>query len=264
VLTPQEAEAAVLDLLDRGADVIKIALEPGDPKNPWPVLTAEQVRVIVNVAHAHNIPVRAHVRRVEILDVALDAGVDVIEHVPLPFCLETECTRMLEDDALQLTKFPKLEAQLARMVKQGVVLVPTLEINAHLIHILPNLQPEERQCVNNFILEIVNRFNEMGGIVALGNDYGVPGVQRGMPTQEMQLLLQAGLTPMEVIEAGTRYAAQVSGHGDELGTLEPGKLADVIIVDGNPLVDLEAMGEVLMVIKDGEFAYPFESTGIKF
>jgi imidazolonepropionase-like amidohydrolase len=69
---------------------------------------------------------------------------------------------------------------------------------------------------------------------------------------------------MEVIEAGTRYAAQVSGHGDELGTLEPGKLADVIIVDGNPLVDLEAMGEVLMVIKDGEFAYPFESTGIKF
>jgi enamidase len=264
VSTLEEAEAAVLEILDRGVDVIKIALEPGDPQNPWPVLGVEQVQAIVDVAHAHNIPVRAHVRRVEMLDIALDAGVDVIEHIPAPFCLEADYKRVLEDDALELAKFPKLEAQLARMVKQNVVLVPTFEVNTYVVHRLPKLQPEERQYIDNFFLEIVGRFHEMGGVVALGNDYGVLSEQRGMPIREMQLLLQAGLSPMEVIGASTRHAAQISGHGDELGTLEPGKLADVIIVHGNPLNNLEAMGDVLMVIKDGEFVYPLESTAIKF
>ena len=265
VSTPEEAEAAVLDLLNRGADVIKIALEPGHPQNPWSVLSLEQVQTIVDVAHAHNIPVRAHVRQAAMLDIALDAGVDSIEHVPVPFCLEAEYKRMVEDDTLQLTQFPKLEAQLARMVKQGVVLVPTLEINAYVIHILPELQPEECQCVNLFTLKVVDRFHEMGGIVALGNDYGTPGVQQGMPIREMQYLLQAGLTPMEVIEAGTRHAAQISGHGDELGTLEPGKLADIIIIDGNPLInDMKALNRVVIVVKNGEIVYPPELTGIKF
>lgn len=264
VSTLPEAEAAVLDLLDRGADVIKIALEPGHRQKPWPVLSVEQVRVIVDVAHAHNVPVRAHVRRVEMLDIALDAGVDVIEHIPAPFYLEADYKRALEDDALELAKFPKLEAQLARMVKQNVVLVPTLEVNTYVVHRLPNLQPEERQHIDNFFLEIVSRFHEMGGVVALGNDYGVLSEQRGMPIQEMQLLLQAGLSPMEVIEASTRHAAQISNQGDKLGTFEPGKLADVIVVDGNPLMDLEAMSQVLMVIKDGEFVYPIETTDIKF
>jgi len=62
----------------------------------------------------------------------------------------------------------------------------------------------------------------------------MPIIEPGMPVQEMKWLLAAGLTPMEVIEAGTRYAAQVCGHGEELGTLEPGKLADLVVVEGDP------------------------------
>ena len=76
----------------------------------------------------------------------------------------------------------------------------------------------------------------------------------------MKLLLASGLTPMEVIEASTRNAARVCGHGDELGTLEPGKLADAIIVDGNPLEDIEAMSRVLVVIKGGEVVVPAGSS----
>jgi imidazolonepropionase-like amidohydrolase len=60
---------------------------------------------------------------------------------------------------------------------------------------------------------------------------------------------------MEVIEASTRHAAFVCGHGDSLGTLEPGKLADIIIVDGDPLTDLAAMDNVIAVIKGGELAH---------
>ena len=75
-----------------------------------------------------------------------------------------------------------------------------------------------------------------------------------MPVGEMEMLLAAGLTPEEVIEAGTRIAATIRGHGNELGTLEPGMLADVIVVDGDPLEDLQAMRAVVLVIRDGEIA----------
>ncbi len=71
----------------------------------------------------------------------------------------------------------------------------------------------------------------------------------------MQLLLAAGLTPMEVIESSTRNAARVCGHGDELGTLEPGKLADVIVVAGDPLVNIDATSHVVVVVKGGQVAY---------
>jgi imidazolonepropionase-like amidohydrolase len=60
---------------------------------------------------------------------------------------------------------------------------------------------------------------------------------------------------MEVIEAGTHCAAYVCGHGDELGTLEPGKLADLIVVDGNPLNEVETMNRVTLVIKGGKIGY---------
>jgi imidazolonepropionase-like amidohydrolase len=255
VAKPDEAQAAVEDLLGRGVDVIKIALEPGHPQRPWPILSPEQVQAIVEVAHAHGLPVRAHVRQAKMLDIALEGGVDVIEHVPLPFCLEAELKQMLADDALQLAKLPELEAQLTRMAEQGTILVPTLDENTWVINDLPRLSPEERQMTATFILGIVRRFHKLGGIIALGNDYGNPGVQLGMPLREMELLLDAGLTPMEVIEAGTRHAAKVSGHGDELGTLEPGKLADIIVIDGNPMTDLKALDRVTLVIKNGKIAY---------
>lgn len=67
--------------------------------------------------------------------------------------------------------------------------------------------------------------------MAPGNDYpGDGSLEQGMPMGQIKALLAAGLTPIEVIEASTKHTARVCGHGDELGTLEPGKLADVVIV----------------------------------
>jgi imidazolonepropionase-like amidohydrolase len=255
VSTPTEAQAAVQDLLDRGADVIKIALEPGHPQQPWPVLSPDEVQAIVITAHAHDVPVRAHVRQSAMLDIALDAGVDVIEHIPLPFCLEAELQQMLEEDTLHLAKQPQLQAQLTRMAEKGIVLVPTLAANSCVIQRLPELKPEDKRATNDFLLEVVGFFRDRGGVIALGNDYGYPGVNQHMPLREMELLLAAGLTSMEVIEAGTKHAAQVCGHGDDLGTLEPGKLADLIVIEGNPLADIQAMNRIMIVIKGGAIAY---------
>jgi imidazolonepropionase-like amidohydrolase len=251
VATPAQAEAAVNFLLDQHVDVIKLALEPGQPHRPWPVLSSEQVRIIVQTAHARGVLVRAHVRQANLLDIALAADVDVIEHVPLPFCLEAEYRQMLAADALHLARQPGLKAQLARMVAQEVVMVPTLEVTMNALNDLPGLEPAAQQAIAGFVLEIVHHFRAAGGVIALGNDLG----QSSMPLTEMELLQAAGLTPMEIIEAGTRHAAYVSGHGDQLGSLEPGKLADIIIVDGDPLLDIRALDQIILVIKGGEIAF---------
>ncbi len=250
--TPQQSQAAVEDLLGQDVDVIKIALEPGPPGHPWPVLTQGQVRVIVVTAHTHGKLVRAHVRQATMLDRALEAGVDVIEHTPLPFCLETELKQIVQQDALHLGRQPAFKAQLARMARQEVILVPTLDPHTRAIANLRGLNPDEREAAFNFTMEIIGYYRSLGGQMALGNDYGNPGVRDHLPLREMELLLTAGLTPMEVIMAGTRHAAYVSGHGDELGTLEPGKLADLIVVNGDPLADIGALQQVVIVIKDGQ------------
>ena len=141
------------------------------------------------------------------------------------------------------------------MANKGIVMIPTLDRVYGQLYRTPNPTHEEEVTIE-VILGVVRWFHEMGGVVGLGTDFNIgTGVKTGMPVGEMEMLLAAGLTPMEVIEAGTRHAAKACGHGDELGTLEPGKLADVIVVDGNPLEDIQALSQVVLVIKGGDVAH---------
>lgn len=254
VTTPEEARAAVVDLVSRGAEVIKIALEPGDVQDPWPMLDLAQVQAIVTEAHARRKLVVAHLSQAAVLDLILEAGVDVLAHAPTAPQVFAGEIESLQDENGRISFTPDYEAQLSRLVKQGVIMVPT--INAIDEVVCPALYQTsaQRQLCFDSILETVHRFHALGGVVALGNDAPVHG-ERGMPLHEMRLLLRAGLTPLEIIEAGTRHAAQACGHGDELGTLEPGKLADVIVVKGDPLLDIEAMSQIAVVIRAGEIAY---------
>ncbi len=260
VSSPEEAHAAVADLLHRGATMIKIALAPGDPNNPWPVLDLERVRAVVAEAHAHGVLVRAHVFEPFLVeDLVLPAGVDVIEHLPMPILTPEEESRVLGSDEpaalLYDTVAPEYESMLERMVRQGIVMVPTLDGGLGSLFNNPHRSRVE-QVVLDLHLEAVRRFHALGGVVALGNDFGgVPSVAAGMPLVEMKMLQAAGLTPMEVLEASTRHAAAACGQAGTLGTLEVGKLADIIIVNGDPLVDLAAMDSVIAVVKGGTLAY---------
>jgi imidazolonepropionase-like amidohydrolase len=104
------------------------------------------------------------------------------------------------------------------------------------------------------IADNLRRFVAAGGGVALGTDYqGAPNVHfdQGMPITEIVLMAQAGMTPMQIIVAATRDAAHACGPERELGTLEPGKLADVLVVEGDPLTDLRALTQTRMVVRDG-------------
>ena len=255
-----EARAAVADLVNRGADAIKIALEPGSVQEPWPMLNLEEVKVIVQAAHERDTLVRAHVGRTDgtdVLDIVVESGVDVIEHVPIPVFSAMDAYSLIKDKA-HFALDSAYEARLARLVAHRVVMVPTLDAHTPWCE-SAELTSEQKQACYEFYEEPVRRFHTLGGVVALANDYGADdAIERGMPLREMRLLLAAGLTPMQVIEAGTRHAAQVCGHGKELGTLEPGKLADSIVVNGDPLADIEVMQQVSVVIKGGQIVFTGE------
>lgn len=226
------AQTAVADLAARGADAIKLMLE--GYQNGQPRLTPAETQAAVEAAHAHGLPARAHVRTEQAFRQALEAGVDVLEHVPVP---DGQSQRD-EDDKIRLPA--EFTALLEQAVEADVLMVPTL-------HALTN--PVDRPEV---LLAAVRHFHRSGGRIALGNDYGTPGIPLGLPLGEMELLLQAGLTPMQVIQAGTRLAAAACGQERELGTIEAGKLADVIVVDGDPLSDLHELANVRFVVLGGE------------
>jgi imidazolonepropionase-like amidohydrolase len=240
----------VRDLHTRGADFIKVALEPGPASGPLPVIGLQELRSIVETAHDRDLLVRAHVTKSGMLGMALEAGVDTIEHVPMPSYVHEDLEPMFDETGVFHVP-PELEAEMLRMIDQGVVLVPTLDAFIGDMYRREDLEPEMAVYVQA-MLGVVRFFHDSGGIIAVGNDYGNPGVHPGMPLREMDLLQTAGLSPLEVIEAATRHAAYVCGQGDDLGTLESGKLADLIVVDGDPLDDLKAMDSVLYVVRDGE------------
>ena len=247
-----EAEMAVRELYARGADYIKVALEPGIFGEPWPVLNLEELRSIVETTHSLGLLVRAHVNNAA-LDLALEGGVDVIDHVPMPSFSHEEAGSFF-DDVGGFHMPPELEAQMLRMIDQGIVLVPTLDVIIDDTYQRGDIAPEV-DMINQAVLGVVRFFHDAGGTIAVGNDYGSAGVKSGLPLREMELLQAASLSPMEVIEAATKHAAYVCGQSDELGTLETGKFADLIVVDGNPLDDLHALNSVLFIVKDGELAF---------
>jgi imidazolonepropionase-like amidohydrolase len=229
VTSPQDAISQTNRLLDAGADIIKIAIDSGGTfGRQIPILSPEEAAAIVQATHARGARVSAHVLRTEDLTRALDAGVDDIAH-------------MVEDRVS--------DALIGRMVTTGTYWVPTLELWQRVG--LPSKRPETN----------MGRFVAAGGQFALGTDYAgyAATFDLGMPVTEIGLMAEAGMTPMQIIVAATKNAAIVCGLGRELGTLEPGKLADVLVVDGDPLTDpstasgqaLHALTQTRLVLREG-------------
>jgi imidazolonepropionase-like amidohydrolase len=268
VATPQEGRAAVEFLHQQGVDQIKVYLQNETNGVAYPMLDEATLAAIVEEAHARELLVRAHVTYSSLLGMAVTAGVDTVEHVPINSTQAEQEQNPLDEafllrlmqssdplDLLLSERSPEYAAQLQAMVDAGIIMVPTLDRPYGSYFRSSTLEPQDRFMID-LILAIVGRVHATGGEIALGTDFNIgTDASAGMPIREMEMLLAAGLAPMDIIEAGTRVAAAACGQGDTLGTLEPGKLADVIVVDGDPLEDLAALGRVLLVIKQGEVAF---------
>ena len=221
VTSVQDARLKVLWQLDASVDLIKVSLEDGYAgKSGLPKLSQEQLKAIVAAAHERGTRVSGHITQARYVSDLVDAGVDDIAH---------DAYDVIPADVLQ------------RMVAQGIYLVPTFTV-------FRNYGAPVSTCVEN-----LRRFVELGGQVALGNDYGGgPGqFELGIPMYEIEMMSKAGMMPMQIIVASTLNAARVSHVENELGTLERGKIADVLVVRGNPLQDLHALANMQMVIHSG-------------
>lgn len=222
VTSPDDARQKTHQLLDNGADVIKIALECGTSFGRIiPSLSPAETEAIVEVAHSRGTRVSAHVLVSEDLERALDGGVDDIAHM---------VTDVLPDRLID------------RMVKDDVYWVPTIELWKGVGHGLGEVAVGHLQ-----------RFVQAGGRVALGTDYAGYSSEfdLGMPIREIRWMHDAGMTPLQIIVAATRHAAYVSNLEDVLGTLEQGKIADVLVVNGDPIQDLGVLQDVRMVLHNG-------------
>ncbi len=227
-----EARAAVRQLAEAGVDAIKFVYQGSTdeskpylfrPGLPLRKMTPQMMEAIIDEAHQHQLPVTAHTNDLEDALAVLEAGCDGLEH---------GVTRMrLEDEKL---------GTLLR--ERQASYVPTLR--------LPDRRrPEDLETAMANLRQVA----QAGGRVVLGTD-GIPSAGgSGLDTlKELELMVEAGVSPQQVIEAATRNAAEHLGKLGELGTLEPGALADLIIVEGDPLTDIRALHNIEVVIKGGE------------
>jgi imidazolonepropionase-like amidohydrolase len=231
--TPEDVERAVRRDIKYGADWIKLMATGGvmDPISDYRVqeLSQEQMAKAVEVAHRAGKKVMAHAEGSEGIKAAVRAGVDSIEH-----------GTVLDEEGAQL------------MEQKGTWLVPTLYCFQHDMEtgLSQGRDPASFAKGVAIIKEQGPAFKR-----ALAHHlkiaYGVDDDPDSL-SKEFGALVRGGMTPIEALRAATMNGAELQGRSKDIGTLEPGKFADIVAVDGDPLSDITVMEKVVFVMKGGE------------
>ena len=233
---PEEIRKAVRIQVKNGADVIKLCetggvLSEGDAIGATQ-LTYEEAKAAVDEANKLGRPVAAHAHGLDGIKIAIRAGVSSIEH-----------GSFLDEEAAKM------------MVAKGTFLVPTVSAgNAAEAFaksgVLTGLRAEKAFAASAAIRNAVRVAHENHVRIALGTDAGV--IPHGTNAKEFGLMVEwGGLTPLEALTAGTINGATLLRWEKRVGSIEAGKLADIVAVAGNPLDDIHATERVSFVMKDG-------------
>jgi len=221
VSSPQNAEDLVFDYINKGTDIIKFSIEDNLPPGyKWKLLSNEEIKSIVKAAHSKNKKVSVHLSQTKYLGIAIDAGVDDLAH-------------MVVD--------PLNEDTIKKIIDKNIYWVPTLEL-------------WNGVGWGSIAIDNLAKFYNAGGKIALGTDFAGYSMNfdTGFPITEVKLMKQAGMSNMDIIIAATKNAAFVCDIDKKVGTLEVGKTADILVVDGDPLKDITTLSKTKMVIHNGK------------
>lgn len=247
--TPAEARAIVRRYHALGFVQMKL----------YSLLTPEVVAATIDEAHRLGMTVTGHVPTALSVTAAVDAGMDHIAHLPIRGDVDSDSVR----------------AQIAHLRARGTVLDPTASWGELLSHSTQEPVSSFQPGVVHLPPVLAQRINAMGvstidpatahqrlartlAILRAVHDAGIPivaGTDEGVPAfsvyREVELYTQFGMTPMEALQAATVVGARAMGMADSVGTLEVGKLADLVVLDGNPLDDIANIRRVQLVMKGG-------------
>nr|WP_088843153.1 amidohydrolase family protein [Hymenobacter gelipurpurascens] len=233
---PDQCRQAVREQYKRGSDLIKIASTGGvlsvAKDGSSAQMTELEIRAIVETARDLGLQVACHAHGAEGMKRAIRAGVNSIEHGTL-----------MDDETMKL------------MVKNGTWYVPTITAgksvadSAKIPNYYPPLVTPKAISIGPKLQGTFGRAYKAGVKIAFGTDASV--YRHGVNALEFQYMVEAGMPATQALRAATVNAASLLGQSENLGTLEPGKLADIVAVEGDPTQDIKVMQRVRFVMKQG-------------
>jgi imidazolonepropionase-like amidohydrolase len=256
ISSPAEAAERARHLVDNGVDLIKV----------WAGMDRADMEAVMGVAREAGIQVHAHVYSPQAIRDALDAGVHVLQHAgsggntPYDDALVREVAYrgvpVVQTLSHRIWVYPATVAFPERLEDPRLEedlppdLYEMVQMSFKDFHRLSYFRTTQRQIRNSRVA--ARQFIEADAVSAMGTDSGSPmNFHTESAGWELRSLVDSGMSPIQAISASTMVGARVLGLGNDLGTIEPGKLADVIVVDGNPLENIDVIRRVVHVVKDG-------------
>jgi len=232
----EDARKAVRQQYKNGADLIKITATGGvlsvAKSGENPQFKEDEIREIVEIASDYNMHVAAHAHGSEGMKRAVIAGVRSIEHGTL-----------MDQEVMEL------------MIKKGTYYVPTISAGEFVVDkakidgYYPEIVRPKAKKIGPQLKTTFKKAYRGGVKIAFGTDSGVS--YHGENAKEFSYMVEAGMSPMEAIVSATKTASELLGKEESLGTIEKGKIADIVATECNPLENIECMEKVIFVMKNG-------------
>jgi imidazolonepropionase-like amidohydrolase len=235
---PEAFRYGVRDEIKRGARIIKLFVTGGHgttvPKHRIE-LTRDELAAAIDAAHQREVLIRAHLVNKPAIMMALELGIDIVDH----------CDEM--DDEI-----------IAALVETGAFVVPSLHFPKHFLEVMGSglgFAADAIKADLEYMYAVLPKAQAAGVRFVLGDDYGAIGFPHGSYGGEFRLYAdEAGISPLDLVGWATKNGAELMGRGHELGTVEAGKLADLLVVDGDPIADIGALADparIVTVMKGG-------------